>query len=66
MKDPICENCGEEADWTYECERCGDSLCERCYGDITITLCRDCEHKTIVHVKPLGTVFIPSIEAPQG
>jgi len=38
-----CDNCGDvEADWYYDCDDCRRHLCEACYGDIALTVCKDC------------------------
>ena len=43
--DELCEECREEADWLYQCEECWKRLCEPCYGDITLTVCKRCSKK---------------------
>ena len=47
MTEEICQECREETDCIYQCEKCNRRLCERCYGDITITICRECEKKEV-------------------
>lgn len=39
-----CTVCHEEPDVELrECDECGMGVCEICYGDPTLTVCRSCE-----------------------
>ncbi len=39
-----CDKCGEEPSFAlHECEECGDALCEYCYGELALVICRTCE-----------------------
>lgn len=43
MSGEFCDECHDiDADWYYDCDNCHKHLCERCYGDITKTICGKC------------------------
>jgi hypothetical protein len=40
-----CNHCCADATQTWQCESCNRNLCQRCYGDLTMLLCKDCDSR---------------------
>lgn len=60
-----CDRCGDiDADNYYDCDNCRRHLCEPCYGDITLILCKNCvkdpeEGKAIAEQRPKSSASFP-------
>ena len=55
MSTEYCEICGEEpTGLIYTCVKCGLSLCECCYGDITQEECVSCQNQRKFMEKKYG------------
>lgn len=52
----ICDRCREEPEIALElCYNCGEALCERCWGDRTVSVCSKCDRELDGQVE--GRVF---------